>query len=115
MKFEDVSAEDLKQFNEIMTKLFDIARYLKSCNLNECEAAREAYEKLADVQIFLMESYFTLGLKNLAEDLQKEIKVNNQYYFSINLASRYGDKNQLLKSDSDIKALKIKTLKRNYN
>ena len=47
--------------------------------------------------------------------LQKEIKVNNQYYFSINLATRYGDKNQLLKSDSDIKALKIKTLKRNYN
>lgn len=56
-----------------------------------------------------------LGLKNLAEDLQKEIKVNNQYYFSINLASRYGDKNEMLKADSDIKALKIKTLKRNYN
>ena len=56
-----------------------------------------------------------LGLKNLAEDLQKEIKVNNQYYFSINLASRYGDKNEILKQDSEIKSLKIKSLKRNYN
>ena len=43
-----------------------------------------------------------LGLKNLAEDLQKEIKVNNQYYFSINLASCYGDKNEMLKQDSEI-------------
>ena len=75
MKFEDVSAKDLKQLNEIMTKLFDIARYLKSCNLNECEAAREAYEKLADVQIFLMESYFTLGLNKATNDIKKCLEI----------------------------------------
>ena len=79
MKFDEVSAKDLKQFNEIITKLFDIGRYLSSLNLNECEAAREAYEKLADVQIFLMESYFTLGLTKATNDIKKCLDIFKHY------------------------------------
>ena len=75
MKFEDVSAKALKQLNETLSKLFVIARYLESCNLNECEAAREAYEKLVDVQIFLMDSYFTLGLNKATNDLKKCMEI----------------------------------------
>ncbi len=79
MKFEDVCAKDLKQFNEIMTKLFAIGRYLNSCNLNECESAREAYEKLVDVQIFLMDYYFALGLSKATTDLKKCLEILTHY------------------------------------
>lgn len=79
MKFEDVSAKDLKQFNETITKLFDIGRYLNSCNLNKCEAAREAYEKLVDVQIFLMDYYFALGLNKATTDLKKCLEIFTHY------------------------------------
>ena len=75
MKFEEVSAKDLKQLNEIITKLFDIGRYLNSFDLNKCEAAREAYEKLADVQIFLMDSYFALCLNKSTNDLKKCLEI----------------------------------------
>lgn len=79
MKFDEVNAKDLKQLREIVDKLVDIGRYLSSCNLNECEAAREAYEKLADVQIFLMESYFTLGLNKATNDIKKCLEIFTHY------------------------------------
>ncbi|MDY4543741.1 MAG: hypothetical protein SPE00_00240 [Bacilli bacterium] len=79
MKIDEVNAKDLKQLREIVDKLVDIGRYLNSCNLNECEAAREAYEKLADVQIFLMESYFTLGLNKATNDIKKCLEIFTHY------------------------------------
>lgn len=75
MIFKDVSVKDLKQLDEIITKLFATARYLESLNLNECEAAREAYEKLVDVQIYLMDSYFALGINKATNDLKKCLDV----------------------------------------
>lgn len=79
MKIDEVNAKDLKQLREIVDKLVDIGRYLNSCNLNECDAAREAYEKLADVQIFLMESYFTLGLNKATNDIKKCLEIFTHY------------------------------------
>lgn len=75
MKFDEVNAKDLKQLRELVDKLVDIGRYLSSFNLNECEAAREAYEKLVDVQIFLMDSYLILNLNKMTNELKNCMKV----------------------------------------
>lgn len=74
MKIDDVSVDDLKKLNEIIFKVFEIERYLESCNLNECEAAREAYEKLVDVQIYLMDSHFALHLNKMSNDLKNAVR-----------------------------------------
>lgn len=79
MKIDDVSVNDLKKLNEMITKIVEIERYLVSCNLNECEAAREAYEKLVDVQIFLMESHCVLHLNKMTNDLKNLIRNFSHY------------------------------------
>lgn len=74
MKIDDVTVNDLKEFKEIIFKVFEIERYLESLNLNECESAREAYEKLVDVQIFLMDLHFCSHLNKMTNDLKNLIR-----------------------------------------
>ena len=74
MKIDNVCVNDLKKFKEIIFKVFEIERYLESLNLNECEAAREAYEKLVDVQIFLMDLDFCSHLNKMTTDLENFVR-----------------------------------------